>query len=256
MSEWIELENASREPRSLKSWTLCDATGSRRLIASDDLVIPPGGFAVLAKDSASFSDEFPSCRAPVKSPEGGWPVLNDTDRGGVADVVELFDALGVLVERVAYHDLLGSERGRSIERISADVCSSRPGGIWHRCASRRGATPGEENSTRLEEAPPRRGIAISPNPFSLKRDGETAITGERGDDEAGVVVRIFDLDGIEVRHIFGECGGASAFSFRWDGRANDGSRARTGLYVCLVEYVGAGGGVCRREKRCIAVGGY
>ena len=256
MSEWIELENRSGESCSLKAWSLCDATGSRRLVSSGDLLIPPGGFAVLAKDSASFRNEFPSCRAPVTSPEGGWPSLNDTDRGGVADVVELFDAGGVLVERVSYHDLLGSERGRSIERVSADVCSARAGGIWHRCVARARATPGEENSTRLEKAPPRHGIAVSPNPFSLKRDGETAITGQRGDDEAGAVVRIFDLDGIEVRRIFGECGGASVFSIPWDGRANDGSRVRTGLYVCLVEYIGAGGGVCRREKKCIAVAGY
>ena len=256
MSEWVELESTSGDSCNLKAWTLCDGTGSRRLISSHDILIPPGGFAVLAKDSASFRAEFPSCQAPVTSPEGGWPSLNDTDRGGVADVIELFDEDGVLVERVSYHDLLGSERGRSIERISADVCSARAGGIWHRCAARARATPGKVNSTRLDTAPPRGGIAISPNPFSLRRDGETAITGRRGDDEAGVVVRIFDLGGIEVRRIFGECGGASVFSSRWDGRANDGSRVRTGLYVCLVEYMGAGGGVCRREKKCIAVAGY
>jgi hypothetical protein len=256
MSEWIELKNTSDDSCSLRAWALCDGTRSRRLVSSNDFPIPPGGFAILAKDSATFRNEFPSCRAPVMSPVGGWPSLNDTDRGGVADLVELFDSSGVLVERVSYHDLLGSERGRSIERISALVCSARSGGIWHRCAARARATPGEENSTRLEKAPPRHGIAVSPNPFSLRRDGETAITGERGDDETGIVVRIFDLDGVEVRCIFGEYGGASVFSIPWDGRSNDGSRVGTGMYVCLVEYVGAGGGVCRKEKKCIAVSGY
>jgi hypothetical protein len=255
MGEWIELANGSGEALDLRGWSVCDAAGSPRLLSTADFAISPGGFAILAKDSFSFASQFPGCRAPVKSPEGGWPSLNDTDRDGVADVIELFDERGVLVERVSYRALLGSERGRSIERISASVCSDRPGGIWHRCARSSGSTPGEENSTGIESMSARRGITISPNPFCPKRDGEAAITGERSEDESGFSVRIFGLDGCEVRRVFGEIGGCRTFSCRWDGRANDGSPVRTGLYVCLVEFVGSGGGVCRREKKCIAVAG-
>ena len=71
--------------------------------------------------------------------------------------------------------------------------------------------------------------------------------------ETGFRVRIFDMSGAEVKRIYAENGGAPSFSCRWDGRAKDGSMARTGLYVCLVEYVRTGGGVCRKEKTCIAV---
>jgi hypothetical protein len=255
MSEWIELENRSAEECNLASWTICDATGSRRLISTGDFMVARGAFAILAKDSAAFAREFPACAASVKSLEDGWPSLNDADRGDVADIVALRDRLGVLVERISYRDLLGLERGRSIERISPDVCGDRDGGIWHRCAARSGATPGRENSALIEGMPRRHGIAVSPNPLCLSRDRFAAITGDLGEGESGFLIRIFDLAGREVRRIFGEIGGARVFSCRWDGRANDNSLVRTGLYVCCVEFVGTGGGVCRREKECVAVAG-
>jgi hypothetical protein len=255
MSEWIEIVNVSGIDCNLAGWALCDATGSRRLVSSADMILPPGGFAILAKDSASFAREFPACEAPVSGIEGGWPALNDTDKGDRADAVALFDEAGVLVERVSYRDLLGAERGRSIERASTEFCSDRAGGIWHRCAARLRATPGRENSTLVDRSPRSGGLSVSPNPFCPRRDGEVSVTGKRAEGETGFLVRIFDREGYELRRVFGECGGADVFSCRWDGRSDGGARARTGLYVCLVEYIGSGGGVCRREKTCIVVAG-
>ncbi len=253
MSEWVELKNNSTEERNLELWTICDATGSKRIIANEKFSITAGGFVILAKDSALFEKEHPGCRAPVRKPAGGWPSLNDTDKGSFADMVELHDSVGVLRERVFYRDLLGNERGRSIERISPEVCSALAGGIWHRCAARSGSTPGAENSTRMTKIKEKGGVSIFPNPFCPGRNRETVITAALGEGETGFLVRIFDLGGFELRRIFGENGGARAFSCRWDGRANGGSPVRTGLYVCLVEFVGTGGGVCRKEKKCIAV---
>jgi len=46
---------------------------------------------------------------------------------------------------------------------------------------------------------------------------------------------------------------AAVFSAVWDGRSASGGIVPTGLYICVVEFMAPGGGVCRREKRCIAV---
>ncbi len=253
MSEWIELANVSAADCNLKGWTLCDATGSRRLVSSTDMILPPGEFSILAKDSAVFAREFPACGAPVSGIEGGWPALNDTDKGDRADAVSLFDESGVLVERVSYRDLLGAERGRSIERVSTGFCSDRAGGIWHRSAAKLRATPGRENSTLVERPPRSGGLSVSPNPFCPRRDGEVSVTGKRAGGETGFLVRIFDREGYEIRRVYGENGGADVFSCRWDGRSSGGALVRTGLYLCLVEYIGPGGGVCRKEKTCIVV---
>ncbi len=255
MSEWVEIVNVSHADCNLGGWALCDATGSKRLVSSADMILPPGGFSILARDSASFAREFPACEAPVRVIEGGWPALNDTDKGDRADAVALFDESGVLVERVSYRDLLGAERGRSIERVSTGFCSDRAGGIWHRSTARLRATPGRENSTRVDRPPRSGGLSVSPNPFCPRRDGQVSVTGKRDGGESGFFMRIFDREGYELRRVFGECGGADVFSCRWDGRSTGGVLARTGLYICLVEYIGSEGAVCRKEKTCIVVAG-
>ena len=252
-SEWMELRCNRDEPCSLKGWTICDATGRKRVIASDDLVLLPGEFLILAEDSAAFAEEYPDCPAAVRRLEGSWPSLNDVDRGDAAETIEMFDSTGVLVERITYRNLIGSERGRSIERGMDSSCSSASGGIWHRSAAPAGSTPGRENSVHTEWAPQGESIRISPNPFCPRTAREAVISGCLAEGETGFIMRVFDLGGAEVRRLFGEDGGARIFSCRWDGRADDGSRVRTGLYVCLVEFVRTGGGVCRKEKKCIAV---
>lgn len=252
-SEWIELEGASGAPVNLKSWTICDATERRRVIAKEDVRLKTGEFLILAQDSAAFAAEHPGCHAPVRKLSGSWPSLNDTDSEGFAEAIEIFDSSGVLVERITYKNLLGSERGRSIERVSESACSGSPGGIWHRSADPSGSTPGQDNSIHGEPAPSASSLRVDPNPFCPRTARAAVISGSLRAGETGFRVRIFDMGGAEVRRIFAENGGAPSFSCRWDGRGNDGSPARTGLYVCLVEYVRTGGGVCRKEKTCIAV---
>ncbi len=246
-SEWLELACRSAAV-SLSGWKLSDATGTRRLVTSDDLVIDSGDFVVLARDSALFARDHPLCRSAVVEPEGGLPWLND---GG--DEVILYDGRGRVEERVRYGDLLGGESGRSIERFSIDVCSSFPGGLWHRSSSPSGSTPGAANSVELPgiTAPGR--IEAAPNPFCPARDGTIRIWGMAAAGETGLLVRVFDIEGVEIARLFGEEDGARAFVCAWDGKGAGGDDSPTGLYVCVAEFVARGGGICRREKRCIAL---
>jgi hypothetical protein len=253
-SEWIELKSRAPGPVSLRGWHISDATGHRRLIDEGDLSIGPGDFLILAQDVDLFRIDHPLCASIVTAVAGGWPWLNDTDDGTRADLIELRDGGGVLVERIEYRDLVGDEKGRSIERFSADVCSSFPGGLWHRSVAADRSTPGSENSIALRgDLPAPSEVRIDPNPYHPFRDGTVGISGMTAEGESGLLVRIFDISGREVGKLFGERGGASAFSCYWDGRDVRGRDVETGLYICIVEFVGPGGGVCRREKRCIAL---
>ena len=252
-SEWFEIVSRATATLSLGGWRVSDATGTRRLISEDDLSIHPGGFVVFVQDSNLFLGDYPHCPAAIIEPAGGWPWLNDGDDGARADMITLYDHEGRIVERVEYLNLIGEERGRSIERFSADICSSFPGGIWHRCSSPTGSTPGDDNSTHVPRIPQPGRVETAPNPFSPERDQRVRIWGMAARGETGLLVRVFDIDGREIARLFGEENGARAFSCEWDGRADDGEELPTGLYICVVEFVTQGGGVCRREKRCIAL---
>jgi hypothetical protein len=249
-SEWLEITSRATAGLTLAQWYLSDATGTKRLVSTGDLMIGPGDFIVLVQDSGLFMRDHPSCPALIVEPAGGWPWLNDGDDG---DEVTLYDPGGRVVERARYPDLVGEERGRSIERFSIDVCSSFPGGLWHRCSSRSGSTPGAENSIFVPGMPLPGRVETAPNPFSPVRDKTVRIWGMMIGGEVGLLVRIFDIEGVEVTRIFGEEMGARVFSCEWDGRGSDGRDSPTGLYICAVEFVTQGGGVCRREKRCIAL---
>jgi hypothetical protein len=252
-SEWLELKCRAVEPVSLQGWHFADAAGALRLISDGELSIEPNGFLVLAQDVDAFHVDHPQCTAVVVGVAGGWPWLNDTGDDVRADIVELRDGEGTLVECIEYRDLVGDERGRSIERFSADVCSSFTGGLWHRSVAAHRSTPGSENATIVSTLVATPTIRIEPNPYHPARDGAVTITGAMAGGESGLLVRIFDLDGREVERLFGEQAGARVFSCTWNGRDRSGGEVRTGLYVCVVEYVWPGGGVCRREKRCVAL---
>jgi hypothetical protein len=249
-SEWLEVANRSAGAILLGGWMVSDATGRKRLICEDDIPINPGGFIILAQDSNLFMLDNPVCHATVIEPAGGWPWLNDGEDG---DVVTIWDPDGRIVECIGYTDLVGEERGRSIERFSIDVCSRFPGGIWHRCVAPERSTPGADNSTRIPRVPPPGKVEVAPNPFSPARDGRVKIWGMADVGEMGLLIRMFDIEGREISRLFGEENGARAFSCEWNGQTADGRDSPTGLYICVVEFVTQGGAVCRREKRCIAL---
>ncbi len=254
-SEWIELFNSSEVDLDLQGWHICDGTGSKKLISAGRTLVAGGGWLILADDPECFLRAFPSCVSPVLSPEGGWSALNDSEKGGQADEIGIFDLHGTLVEKVVYHDMLNGERGRSIERYSPAACSESGEPIWHRCSLETGATPGKDNSVLITSGRGGRGMSISPNPF-CPGCGETAVISCRLiEGETGFRMTVFDIEGFGIRKLYAEDGGAKPVSCRWDGRSDGGRIVPDGLYPCAVEYVGPGGGVCRREKCCIAVGG-
>lgn len=252
-SEWIELVCRSELGCDLAGWTIRDSGGKRRMISRTSLFVPAFCYLILAEDSVSFARTFPDCDAVVARPEGGLPALNDSGEGEFTDLVSIEDSSGCVVEYVTYKDLLGSERGRSIERVSMDACSSLEGGIWHRCAAESGATAGRENSVGGETKKGSKRLSISPNPFSSASGACALIEAHLSKGESGIRIRIFSLEGLEVKRLFGEIGGASTVICRWDGRDEASNLVPTGIYICLAEYMCGGGGVCRREKCCIVV---
>ena len=252
-SEWLEIKSRAAGSVSLQNYRVSDETGTRRLISKNDEEIRPGGFLLLVQDSILFRRDHPLSPAAVIVPAGGWSWLNDGDDGKRADVVTLYDPEGRIIERIEYIDLVGEERGRSIERFSTDVCSAFPGGLWHRCSAPGGSTPGAPNSIHVSGIPRPATVEVAPNPFSPIRDGVVRIWGMAASGEIGLLARVFDIEGVEIARLFGEEKGARVFSCQWDGRASDGRDSPKGLYICLVEFVTPGGVVCRREKRCIAL---
>jgi len=249
--EWVELFNRSAQAVDLSGWSMTDRSGASGKIAAG-VTVRPGCFVLAAQDPVSFAASYPGFTGAVLEMESGWPRLNDGDGDGTAEEIFIIRNDGTVVESVAYRPLITGERGRSIERLSPELCSAGRKGIWLRCGAEGGATPGERNYCDTGSIPVA-GMAVSPDPFCPGSDGTVRFTAVPVTGEIAYGARIFDLEGREVARLASGPVGAPAVSFRWDGRDSTGRTAGTGLYICVVEFIGGGGGVCRREKGTVTV---
>lgn len=269
--EWIELFNGGKRRVNIRDWSISDANKREATITEQDTWIDPDSYLILAqypeKLIESMESGIPAVKCDITSNNsyicdsaggpvlrimgvyGGWPVLNDYPGYSSREAVTLVDGRGRIAEQVKYIDLLEGERGRSIERYSPRVCSSAPGGLWHRSASPDGSTPGAVNSVSGSITG---SLSVSPNPFFINRDNQVEISGRLCGAE-GFLVRIYSLAGMEVARVFGEKRGAEHYSSFWNGCDSIGNPVGTGLYICVAEYLSEGGSVVRREKKCIAV---
>ena len=254
-SEWIELYNIGDNMLDLQGWSLSDANRADKLISNDRLVLSPGEYLLLAQFPEDMEGIISDGESIIHGVEGGWPTLNDYSAVSFCEEIILRDRLGRVAEKIEYRDMIEEERGISIERFSPFVCSSIEGGLWHRCSLEDGATPGGANSVFNGVLAISEKFKIFPNPFSPARDREVVISGKARSRDTGFLVRIFSIKGMEVICIAGEKNGANYFSSSWDGIDSEGRMVLTGLYICVVEYYGLGGSVCRIEKECLVVKG-
>jgi len=249
--EWIELFNRSSVAVDLSGWSVTDRSGASGSIAGG-VEIEAGSFLVIAQDPGAVSSIFPASAGMIMSLAGGWPRLNDGDGNGTAEEIFLRRSDGTMMESVVYRSMIGDEKGRSIERLSPELCSADRNGIWLRCGAAAGGTPGEWNYCHTGVIPVV-GMFVSPEPFCPELDGMVRFTVAVGPTEISYGARLFDMSGREVSRLASGPVDAPAVSFGWDGRDSSGKRVVTGLYICVVEFTGSGGGVCRREKGTVAV---
>lgn len=249
--EWIELYNRTSEEIDLSGWEVKDRSGTSCSIC-DGEEIAAGDYIILAQDPGMFSAAFPACMADVVCLAGGWPRLNDDGGDGTADEIFIMRPDESLAESVSYRGLLSEEKGRSLERLSPELCSSGRSGIWLRCGASSGATPGEINYCHTGVIPIE-GMSVSPDPFCPGTDGAVRFSAAVSAGEISWGASLYDLEGREVSRLASGPVDAPAVTFVWDGRDKEGRPAVTGLYVCVVEFKCGGGGVCRREKCVVRV---
>jgi len=148
-AEYIELYNASANPKNLKNWILEDATGRTFL---DSVILLPQHYLILTANSntsqlAVFGDVLGV---------SNWPTLNNT-----SDRLTIYDNAGLPIHRVNYKKAwygseIKQEGGWSLEIIDpANPCGEEQN--WRASVDENGGTPGKVNSvnnTNPDQMPP------------------------------------------------------------------------------------------------------
>lgn len=151
-SRYVELFNAGDQAFNLQGWTLSNDTGTLRLITSENYLLAPGAFAVLAPDE-SLRQFFPD--VPLIDMGSRFPALKT---GG--DAVVLRSPTGLLIDSLSYRPSWGG-RELALERRTVDAAAWYPENWGDSPAALRG-TPGLPNQVLPDTMPPELLSATAP----------------------------------------------------------------------------------------------
>ncbi len=142
VGEWFEIVNTGVDPVDIEGWTLKDDGSDSHVIASGGpLVIPAGGYAVLARDAATMALEGVTALYQYS----GFLLSNS------ADEVVLLNASLVEIDRVNYDGgpLFPDPNGASMMCLVEDAVANDSGANWTASATPFGSgdsgTPGASN---------------------------------------------------------------------------------------------------------------
>lgn len=259
-SDFVELYNRSDKIIDLTGLMLQNTlkeTGDTEGAVGSNLLIFPGNHLVLTEAPEDILSRY-AVPAPALLFEADLPGLDD-DEGNLTLVLGDITLDAVDYTADWHYPLLDDEDGVSLERISAEA-PSQSGGNWHSAASTAGfATPTAPNSQQFEqEAGAEAGLINLPRKrFSPDEDGfEDVLLIEYAADQPGYTLNawVFDASGREVARLANNELLGSTGTFKWDGVAADGSRARLGIYVLFAEFFTPEGDA-RREKTAFVLAG-
>ncbi len=245
--EWVEVFNPTSQTVSLRGWRLTDSDAGASAFVENEIVIPPGGYFVLAEDTLTGLLTLPAGTFTILK---NWPALNNE-----FDSVVLYDLSGNQIDRVDYRSNWGGERGFSLERINPQFASNDSIN-WSTCVVFAGGTPGAQNSIFAEFPLSEAAITISPNPFSPDDDGHddfAFITFKLPVTTAAVNVKIYDLRGRLIRFLANNEPAGAEKTLRWDGRDYNNQMARMGIYVVYLQALNAQAGVVLSEKKSVVL---
>ncbi len=262
MPEFVELINTTASAIDLEDCTVNDrptSGGSVNVwkLGGHAFRLPGGGYAALVADSSGMS-WFPSLRAAepglVANMHASGLGLNNE-----GDELVLRSAGGVVLDSVAYTPAfhtpdITDTKGRSLELISPALDGSA-GKNWGTCVDPSGGTPAARNSISVTVFPPNATLRATPNPFSPDGDGvdDVAVLSYSLPVRSSLIrVRVYDVRGRSLRELANIVPSGTEGHLVWDGRDDQGRRARVGVYIAILEAIDGAGGASFAAK-CVVI---
>ena len=132
--EWIELYNDVTKAINITAWKFYEADTNHRLVlVQGSMVIPVGGYAIIANNATAFLKEHPMCNCTV--------IDSTFSLRNTGEYIALKNATLVLVDNVAYNSSWGADgNGKTLERTAT--------GAWAE-STVDGGTPCAENGEAI-----------------------------------------------------------------------------------------------------------
>lgn len=254
-SEFVEFYNRSGKSIEIGGWKIEDENGNSFKLSEISNQLPDKTYFVLAADSSIFNN--------YNFDENSFVNVSNVSSLGLVNTGELIllkDVRGNVIDSVFYSDKwhnknFVSTKNISLERINPDLNANDPLN-WSSSVDISGATPSKQNSIYTENPGNTAKLTISPNPFSPDNDGFedfTIINYNLTQSISQVRIKIFDSKGRLVRTLLNNQPSASSGSVIFDGRDDDGSALRIGIYIIFLEALNDNSGVVETMKSVVVV---
>ncbi|MFA8342743.1 MAG: lamin tail domain-containing protein [Rhodothermaceae bacterium] len=233
-AEFIELYNPGLFNIDIGGWIMAEGN-NKTVLSAINSEISPGGFFVIANDSAIFNS-FPELKNKIK-------ISSSFSLSNSSETISIYDALGNFIDSVKYSSDWNNSnftltQNKSLEKIKADYHSDDPEN-WSTSVNIKGSTPMQKNSIILEKSENETsGISIFPNPFSPDSDGFEDLTEIKFNLEfpvSQIMLRVFDDKGRLVNTIENYSAVGSKGSIIYNGKDENGNPLGIGIYILLFE---------------------
>jgi gliding motility-associated-like protein len=266
--EYIELRNTQDHAVSLEGLYLHDAPDEDGEVRELDPVIttakwvPAQGKVLIHGDPATtFSESKVANFFDLESPELRSVMRVDRSTLSLSssdDAIFISDSTGTTIDSVFYDESwhnpnIIDTRGIALERVSPGGPSNDESN-WGSSVNKKGGTPNKENSLYQKNAqqPQKNGISFTPNPFSPDDDGyedNLFINYKLDQQDYLIKVRIYDRYGRLVKELADGKQAGFEGQMIWDGRKDDGSRNRIGIYIVVFEAYNSTSGADKSFKK-------
>ncbi|GMQ82906.1 MAG: hypothetical protein BMS9Abin05_2372 [Rhodothermia bacterium] len=274
--EYIEIINTSESPLNLNGLYLINTHIERMSqdslrLAFRDMPLEPDGLALAFTvprhipdgDESAFaflSDAFQG--ADIRPSTILLPLRTPLSLSNNGTSLSLFSAANIQLDALTYspewhHFLVTDGAGSSLERVDP-YGPSDWGSNWSTSVLASGGSPGNENSVAISKSAPSIGtpVSIEPKTFSPNFDGTkdtTRISVNLEQMQGAIRIRIFDLDGREVRLLVDTGLFTGTGDFYWDGSGDSALALASGIYIVLVEIANASSGKTSTYKAPVAL---
>jgi len=226
--EWFEAQNVSTGGINLNGWTF-GGTGDTAALAASDLILPPGQFIVVTKDTAAMRGKYP--RIPVMIKPARWTALNNRN-----DTICLFSPNGLTVDMAVYRSVWfgNAWTTQSLERVPGSG-DGRDSISWALCGNPTPGFPGGAETWRAVSEP---SVEIGPTPFrpnGKKSDGVLSIR-LKAPPNCRVKVKILSFDGKLLKTFADE-----KELIMWNGKTENSRPAPPGPIYVVAEFTSSGG---------------
>jgi len=244
--EWFEIHNRSTRQIDLKGWLIADDRGGGIVLSDENLLVESEGYLVLG----AANSILPNLPEKWIHRVSQFPTLNNT-----TDELTLSDPQGLIMDTMYYIESDLPPSGRSLERIRPNEIDQGRSN-WGHCIHESGATPGAQNSLFYDTLPQTLAVALAPNPFSPNGDGRDDHVNVEFDlpfTHGLLSVMIFDMAGRKIADPLVLKPVSHRGRFIWNGDANYGGKAATGLYIMSLRIDDQAGKVWSHFKKVYLV---